>query len=93
MPRDKADVIAGLKRKGFQDGKSSHHKYYVYKTLDGKISKVFTYVGHSGKDLSDYLLSQMARQCKVKREDFLKLIDCPLSQRQYEALIRENGIL
>lgn len=93
MPRDKSDVIAGLKKKGFIDGKSNHHKYYVYQTIDGKLSKVFTYTSHSGKELHDHLLSQMAKQCKLKREEFLKLVDCPMSRKEYEEGLLKKDLL
>jgi len=87
------DVVAGLKKKGFEDGKSSHHKYYVYHTIEGKVSSVYTYTSHSGKELSDNLLSQMARQCQLKKGAFLKLIDCPMSRQEYEKELEQKQLL
>jgi predicted RNA binding protein YcfA (HicA-like mRNA interferase family) len=93
MPRDKSDVIAGLKKKGFESTKNTHHQYYAYRMIDGRISDVFTYTSHSGKELSDSLLSKMARQCKLKREEFLKLIDCPMSRQEYEQDLKRKGLV
>ena len=93
MPRDKSDVIARLKKKGFENSKNTHHQYYVYRTTDGKLSDVFTYTSHSGKELSDSLLAKMARQCRLKRESFLKLIDCTMSQQAYEQDLRDRGLV
>lgn len=91
MPRKTGDVIARLQKKGFEPSKKkTHHKYYSYRTTDGELTPIYTYVSHSEKELSDYLLSQMAKQCKLKREEFLKLIDCTLDQKGYQAKVQNH---
>ncbi len=30
------------------------------------------------KEIPDNLLAQMAKQCHLSKEDFLRLVDCPL---------------
>lgn len=90
MPRKTADVVTGLQKKGFEPGKKTHHKYYVYRTTDGDLSVIRTYISHSSKELSDSLLGQMAKQCKLKREEFLRLVDCTLDQEGYQALVQDD---
>ena len=93
MPRDKADVIAGLKKKGFENSKNTHHRYYTYRSQEGKLSDVYTYASHSGKELSDSLLSKMARQCKLRKEEFLRLIDCTMNRQEYEQALEDQNII
>ena len=93
MPRDKSEVIAGLKKKGFENSKNTHHLYYTYRTQDGKLSDVFTYMSHSGRELSDSLLSKMARQCKLRREEFLRLVDCTMNRQEYEHSLKSQEII
>ena len=93
MPREKRDVESGLEGKGFQKQGGDHH-YFVYWSVDGKKSMAKTKTSHgSGRDISDDLLSKMARQCGVTKPNFLKLIDCPLLRPDYENLLRQAGKL
>ena len=36
------------------------------------------------KVIPDNLISQMAKQCKLTKQQFVNLVDCPLSRDQYE---------
>jgi predicted RNA binding protein YcfA (HicA-like mRNA interferase family) len=78
------------KKKGFEEGKNTHHRYYNHRRMDGTLSGVFTYTSHSGKELHDHLLSQMAKQCRLKRDDFLKLVDCSMSREDYEKELKKR---
>ena len=88
MPRPKDDIEKGLVKKGFVKNEGDHH-YFVYHNLSGKKTAVFTKTSHTPKmrQIPDNLISQMARQCRVNKQNFLNLIDCPLSQSQYEELV------
>lgn len=91
MPRDKRDVEAGLASKGFQHNNGDHN-YFVYWSVEGKKTMAKTKTSHgSGRDVSDDLLSQMARQCGVTKSNFLKLVDCPLQRPEYEQLLKLTG--
>lgn len=94
MPRDKCKVEAALCSKGFELVQS-HHNFFIYRTLEGKRTSLRTKTSHGSgtRSLGDHLLSQMARQCRLERSEFLLLIDCPLDQAAYEALLREAGTL
>lgn len=92
MPRNRKDVEAGLSKKGFQRRDGDHH-FFIYLTADGRKSRVFTKTSHSVKDITDDLLSQMARQCKVTKQSFFRLIDCPLLREEYEKILYDTGWL
>lgn len=42
------------------------------------------------KEISDGILAQMAKQCRLNKQDFMNLVDCPLSREQYEARLIEK---
>lgn len=81
--RSKRDVEAGLLNKGFRQN-NSHHRYFVYHTIKGEKSRIRTKTSHGAKDLDPYLIGQMAKQCGLTSRGFLRLVDCPLSQKEYE---------
>jgi hypothetical protein len=92
MPKDKRKVEEALLKKGFEDKEGDHH-FFIYHTLQGKKSSIRTKTSHTPKmkEISDAILAQMAKQCRLNKQDFMNLIDCPLSREQYEARLTENG--
>ena len=91
MPREKKDVEAALEGKGFQRGEGDHH-YFIYWSLSGKKTMAKTKTSHgSGRDITDDLLSRMARQCGVTKPNFLKFVDCSLERPEYETLLKRAG--
>jgi hypothetical protein len=87
--RKQVEVEAALRRKGFRQA-DTHHRYFVYHTLSGLKSRIRTRTSHGGRDLNAPLLAQMARQCRVSRNEFLDLVDCPLDQGAYEMKVAGN---
>ncbi len=86
--RSKRDVEAGLKKKGFRQADGDHH-WFVYWTVEGKKTTVRTKTSHGAtKDLGDGLLNEMSRQLRIGKPQFLGLVDCPVDQHEYEALLR-----
>ncbi len=94
MVKSKRAVEKALRRKGFVES-DGHHRFFIYHTLGGKKSSVTTKTSHgsSSDDLDSWLLQKMASQCELQRNDFLRLIDCPLDQAGYEAILRSQGVL
>jgi predicted RNA binding protein YcfA (HicA-like mRNA interferase family) len=90
MARSRTVVEAALTKKGFQETEGDHH-FFVYQTKKGKKSLARTKTSHSMKDISDDLLSQMAKQCKVSKRQFLDLIDCDIERDGYENLLSKAG--
>ncbi len=87
--RQKRKVEASLQKKGFEKA-DRDHSFFVYYTKDGKKTAVFTKTSFTPKvkDISDSLLAQMAKQCKLTKDQFCQLIDCPLSRDSYETILK-----
>lgn len=94
MARDKNNVESSLRSKGFGQSEGDHHRFY-YVRSDGLVTAIRTKTSHTKKmkTIGDPLISQMAKQCKVTKQDFLNLIDCPLSRTDYEAKLVTAGII
>jgi predicted RNA binding protein YcfA (HicA-like mRNA interferase family) len=94
VPRQKRDIEAALTAKGFLLA-AGDHRFYVYFTLAGKKTRARTKTSHTPKmkDVPDNLLSEMAKQCKLTKPQFLDLVDCPLSRQDYEAALAARGEL
>lgn len=92
MPRERKHVETALETKGFVRSEGHHHQF-VYLTLDGLKSRARTKTSHSPKikDIADNILGQMARQCRLTRPQFLRLIDCPMTREEFEQRLREDG--
>ena len=86
--RDNRKVESALRRKGFKADESHHHRF-VYHAADGRPTAVRMHTSHSRrqKTLGDTLLNQMARQCRLSKADFLRLVDCELTHDAYEVMI------
>jgi len=92
MPLDRRTVEASLLAKGFKkvDG---DHSFFIFYDKNGRKSPVRTKTSHgtSSKQLSDSLVSMMAKQCRLSHKDFKDLVNCPLSQEAYEDKLVELG--
>jgi len=90
---DPKKTIKSLKRKGFIDSinKSSDHKWVDLFHNDKYI--LSTKVSHGNKDMDNHLIRQMSYQCKLEKNDFIDLINCPLSKEDYIKLLEQQGLL
>lgn len=86
MQYDARKVEGALLKKGFRMD-NSHHHMFTYHTMDGRRSMARTRTSHGSKTISDPLLAQMARQCRLSKAQFIDLIDCPLSRESYEQIL------
>ncbi len=86
MPRKHREIRSSLESKGFEIEEDRKHLFFVYVDKEGKTTTARTMMSHgsSGDDIGDNLLARMARQVLLSRSDFLKLIDCPMSQEEYD---------
>jgi len=91
-PRKRDEVKSALERKGFQLSNTDHLKL-VYHNKARKKTGIWTKISHGSdhKDISDDNLSRMAKQCRLHKKDFNRLLDCPLSRDEYEAKLVANG--
>lgn len=82
MPRKAREIRSALESKGFDVEEGRKHIHFIYVDLQGRTTAARTMLSHgaAGGDVSDNLLSQMARQIGLRRNDFLRLVDCPMSR-------------
>ena len=93
MPRKARRIEAALLAKGFQRTDAKHRKF-GYVSTRGIESRIRTLLSHGGnRDIDDRLLATMARQCGLSRREFMQLIDCSLSQEEYESILVERGAI
>ena len=92
--RDRDTVKASLQKKGFQLKEGSDHWRFIYYSENGSKTSINTKIsrGSKYKMLTDNLLGLMSRQCKLVKSDFIDLIDCPLSQSDYEKKLNKQNI-
>jgi hypothetical protein len=90
---DAKKTYQNLKKKGFVDSKtkSIDHKYLeLYH--EGKYV-THTKISHNSGDLDNYLIKQMSFQCKLSKNEFIDLANCPLSKLDYMAILHKRGLL
>jgi predicted RNA binding protein YcfA (HicA-like mRNA interferase family) len=91
MPRSAREVAANLERKGFVPDEGDHTFFRLF--VGGKNTGIRTKISHGVKEIHDGLLSQMAKQTKLVKKEFLELVDCPMSEERYRELLCERGHL
>lgn len=77
-----------VQKLGFEKTESHHHIYRLW--LDGMLA-ARTYISHGERQLSPYHISQMSRQMRLTKEQFVDAIMCPLGQEEYYHILREEA--
>lgn len=92
--RKRKAVELGLVQKGFVLNTESggDHRYYVFLLKGRCVARTKVSHGSKYKDLSDDLLTLMSRQCRLPKMDFLKLVDCTMSQKDYEQFLHDHRL-
>jgi len=94
MTFGKEEVEKGLKNKGFKEKTKGDHIFLIYYDMNGNKTSVRTKLSRSSaKDIDDSLQNLMSKQCKVKKQDFIELVKCPLSRADYEQNLRDSKII
>lgn len=79
-------------KKGFfEERRGTHHRYFRYRALNGTKTLVRTKLSHSFKrntELGALLVRGIAYDLHITTKQFSKLIECPLSQADYEKHLR-----
>jgi hypothetical protein len=86
--RPAAVVAAALVEKGMEE-KSGHHIMFR-KTVDG-VTQLVTRISHNSRDIDDRMGKKMANQLYLQLKEFWNLVDCPLSEEDWEALVAERS--
>jgi predicted RNA binding protein YcfA (HicA-like mRNA interferase family) len=83
-----------LKSKGFQEAsnKSVDHKWLEF-WYDGKLTRIKTKMSHGAKEIDDGLISLMARQTYLSSNQFIKMAECTISEKEYIELLKQKNII
>lgn len=85
--RRAGDVERALLDKGMVRDENHHHMFR--KELEG-VTHLVTRISHSKGEIDDGLGKLMANQCCLRLREFWELVDCPLSEADWDALVRER---
>jgi predicted RNA binding protein YcfA (HicA-like mRNA interferase family) len=76
------DIRSALAKKGFEEVDTDHH-IYIY-IFEGKKTGIKTKVSHSSKEIGDPLISEMKKQLKLSKSQFIELVNCPLTKEDLQ---------
>ncbi len=85
--RSTAEIAKSLLEKGMERDESHHHMFR--KTLDG-VTTIVTRLSHSHDEIGAALAKRMANQCCLQLREFWDLVDCPLSEEEWNRLVKER---
>ena len=95
MPRDRSDVVAVLRRKGFDPDskKGRDHDWYFFRH-PRLIRSIGTYVSRgSDRAIPDYLLGKMSRQLQLTKAEFNLFLNCDWQKPDFVAALQARGLL
>ena len=88
MPvRRRSEVESALLAKGMQQDDDHHH--FFRKTIEG-VTHLVTRTSHGMREIDDKLGKRMANQLCLQLREFWRLVDCPLSEKEWETLVRQR---
>ncbi len=88
MPtRPAADVARALETKGMECDEGHHHMFR--KTVDG-VTRLVTRISHNATEINDDLGKRMGNQLCLQLKEFWGLVDCPLSEEEWAALVADR---
>jgi hypothetical protein len=80
-------VVDGLIAKGMVKDENHHHM--LRKKLDG-VTTLVTRVSHGAREIDEHNGKLMANQCALQLREFWDLVDCPLSEADWDAKVAER---
>ena len=89
--RKTREIKQSLKNKGFRETDNDHHLFHLYN--NNIKTNIITKISHGLNECGDGLLSKMAHDVRLKRQDFNNLIDCTLGEEAYKQILKDNGDL
>lgn len=79
-------VITALTAKGMVPYENDHH---MFKKTIGGVTTLITSTSHDDREIRGALATLMARQCCLKVSEFWNLVDCSLSQQQWDERVQK----
>ncbi len=87
--RRATEVAAVLEAKGMERDEKHHHMFR--KRVDG-VTTLVTRISHSSAEINDHLGKLMANQCCLQLAEFWDLVDCPLSEEDWDEIVADRCI-
>lgn len=90
--RKARDISSKLCSKGFHmNRKADHCQYFLY--VNGVRTRICNKISHGENEIGDFLIQKMAAQLKLDKADFLRLVDCAMSEERYRSLMISQGFI
>ncbi len=89
----KNTAFKNLLKKGFIESTKKapdHKRLELY--VDGKFV-TSTKFSHNNDDIRDPLIKLMSQQCKLSKNEFVDLANCPLSKEEYLEILKSKDLL
>lgn len=84
-------VKKSLVKKGFKEEEGDHYYFALYE--NGKKTPVYTKTSHNNQDIGDSLIGLMSRQLYLSKNQFMNLINCPLSKEEYIKILKSKNVI
>ena len=85
-------VKNALIKKGFKQVPGDHQYFHLYDD-NGNKTIAWTKISHSADEIREPLISQMAKQTQLSKNEFKQLIECTLSKEGYKQILRRKRII
>jgi hypothetical protein len=85
MTQPVAVVRQALLDKGMQPDEAHHHMFR--KTVEGT-TRLVTRISHDAREIDDHLGGLMAKQLCLQLREFWRLVECTLSEAEWDDLVR-----
>lgn len=83
-------TVRNLLSKGFVKARGDHQ--FLEFWYNGRYV-LQTFCSHNSQDINDHLIMMMKNQCRLGKNDFLDLANCPLSRERYVEKLVERGMI
>lgn len=86
-------IESALQKKGFQrDTRGRDHIFFRF-YYNGKLSSVQTHYSHGETEIRDPLISKMAKQINLNKDQFFTFVECHINENMYIEILKEKGVL
>ena len=69
---------------------ANHHEMYEKSVRVGEWNVILqTRISHGRTSITDKLVGAMAKQCALRKQDFLALVECSLDQEGWDLRVRQ----
>ena len=82
------DIMSSLMKKGFVKS-GGDHLYFTFHTSEtGAKTPIFTKLSHSQQEVGGSLIAQMARQCRLSKQDLQKIMKIKSFRNSFQVMIQ-----